>query len=233
MALITIGTTLVDVADVALVAPRGSASQVYLADGSELASASSAATQATAVNAAGAGVQLTTVVVSSNFGSCYISGPNTQRVDTDAAGTGTIWFLRGGPGPVVCAATNLAAAGVLLNATAADTGGGYEIEWTPVPASAQATGLTVGSATATRIGNTVNITYRVSGTSTPTGAVTITTPVPVAALALTTGVAQGDAGAGLSASFASSVTAGNHTFLFTGAAATAFACWTTVTYEVA
>ena len=118
MALITIGTNLIDVADVALVAPSGSTSTVYLADGQQLESALTAAAQATAVNGTAAGTLLTTVVVSSNYGSCYISGPNTQRV-VELGATGTTWYLRGGPGPVVCPATDLAAAGTLINATVA------------------------------------------------------------------------------------------------------------------
>lgn len=116
MALITIGTSLIDVADVALVAPRGAESTVYLADSQQLESALSAAAQAAAVNGTAAGTVLTTVVVSSNFGSCYISGPNTQRV-VELSATGTTWYLRGGPGPVICPATDLAAAEVLIDAT--------------------------------------------------------------------------------------------------------------------
>lgn len=121
MALITIGTSLIDVADVALVAPRGAESTVYLADSQQLESALSAAAQAAAVNGTAAGTVLTTVVVSSNFGSCYISGPNTQRV-VELGATGTTWYLRGGPGPVICPATDLAAAEVLIDAT-----GGAEV----------------------------------------------------------------------------------------------------------
>lgn len=136
MSLITIGTSVVDVADVALVAPRGSASQVYLADGSQLASALTAAAQATAVNATGSGTQLTTVVASDNFGACYISGPNTQRVDTvgsahpDESG-GTVWFLRGGPGPVVCSAVSLVNAQALIAATNTGVSGDANA-WVPV-----------------------------------------------------------------------------------------------------
>lgn len=121
MALITIGTNLIDVADVALVAPSGSTSTVYLADGQQLESALTAAAQATAVNGTAAGTLLTTVVVSSNYGSCYISGPNTQRV-VELGATGTTWYLRGGPGPVICLTTDIAAAEVLIDAT-----GGAEV----------------------------------------------------------------------------------------------------------
>lgn len=163
MSLITIGTSVVDVADVALVAPRGSVSQVYLADGSQLASALSAAAQATAVNATPDGTLLTTVVVSTNYGSCYISGRNTQRVDTDAAGTGTIWFLKGGPGPVICAATDLATAQTLINATAGSSGGG--IGTTFVPTLTPVSGTTASLATTstyTRNGNVVQVNVALS-----------------------------------------------------------------------
>lgn len=120
MALITIGTNLIDVADVALVAPSGSTSTVYLADGQQLESALTAAAQAAAVNGTAAGTLLTTVVVSTNYDSCYISGVNTQRVA--ASDAGTIWYLRGGPGAVVCPTTDLTAAGVLLAAASGVTG---------------------------------------------------------------------------------------------------------------
>ena len=114
MALITIGTNLIDVADVALVAPSSSTtSTVYLADGQQLESALTAADQATAVNGTAAGTLLTTVVASTNYGACYISGVNVQRVLE--AGAGTLWFLRGGPGPVVCPSTDPATAQTLIN----------------------------------------------------------------------------------------------------------------------
>ena len=120
MALITIGTNLLDTSDIALVAPRGSLSTVYLADSLQLESALSAADQAAAVNAAAAAT-LTTAVVSSNFGSCYINGLNVQRVLGDG-GAGTTWYLRGGPGAVVCPATDLTAAGVLIAAASGSPG---------------------------------------------------------------------------------------------------------------
>lgn len=131
MALITIGTNLIDVADVALVAPSGSTCTVYLADGQQLESALTAAAQAAAVNATAAGTLLTTVVSSTNYGACYISGPNTQRVLED--GAGTRWFLRGGPGVVVCPSTDLAAAQTLIS-VAAPAGAPYYAAgtWTPV-----------------------------------------------------------------------------------------------------
>lgn len=133
MALITIGTNLIDVADVALVAPRGAESTVYLADSQQLESALTAAAQAAAVNGTAAGALLTTVVVSSNYGSCYISGVNTQRVIE--AGAGTIWYLRGGPGAVVCPSTDLATAQTLIGATSSggSSAQGYTNRgvWTP------------------------------------------------------------------------------------------------------
>ena len=233
MAQLLIGTTSVDVNDVALVAPRGALSTVYLADNSFLESALTPAAQRTAINGTAAGTVLTTAITSTNFGVCYVGAGNVQRIDASADALGCRIELRGGPGAVVAPALTVSAAATLVNAAAPGTSGSTVVPWTPVPASAQATALTAVFSSAIRTGNFMTATFYVTGTSTPTGSVTITTPLPVASTAITPGLAQGDAGAGLGAAVAASANAGNLILTFTGAAATPFAYWTSVTYPVA
>lgn len=233
MAQLLIGTTSIDVLDVALVAPRGSLSTVYLADNSFLESALTPAAQATAINGTASGTVLTAAVTSTNFGVCYVGAGNVQRIDASADALGCRIELRGGPGAVIAPALTVAAAAALVNAAAPGTSGSTVVPWTPVPASAQATALVAQFSSAIRTGNFMTVTYYIEGTSTPTGAVTITTPLPLAATAITPGVAQGDAGAGLGAAVAAAANGGNLLLNFTGAAATPFAYWTTITYPVA
>ena len=127
MSLITIGTDLVDVCDIAIVAASGSTCVVYFRDGTYISSALTAAVQAAAVNGAGEGALLTTVVTSSNFGSCYIAGQQVKRVR--AAGANSIWELWSGLGPALVSGVDATAAGVLIDATT--TGGGSSGVWTP------------------------------------------------------------------------------------------------------
>lgn len=131
MAQLLIGTTSVDVNDVALVAPRGALSTVYLADNSFLESALTPAAQRTAINGTAAGTVLTTAITSTNFGVCYVGAGNVQRIDASADALGCRIELRGGPGPVVCPALTVAAAAILVDAASgavSSTPGGA---WTP------------------------------------------------------------------------------------------------------
>ena len=104
MAQLLIGTTSVDVLDVALVAPRGSLSTVYLADNSFLESALTPAAQRTAINGTASGTVLTTAITSTNFGDCYVGAGNVQRIDASADALGCRIELRGGPGAVIAPA---------------------------------------------------------------------------------------------------------------------------------
>lgn len=122
MSLITIGSDLVDVCDIAIVASSGSTCVVYFQDGTYISSELTAAAQSAAVNGAGDGALLTTVVTSSNFGSCYVAGQQVKRVR--AAGANSVWELWSGLGPVLVSGVDVAAAGALINATGECGGGG-------------------------------------------------------------------------------------------------------------
>lgn len=122
MSLITFGTDLVDVCDVDIVATTGSTCMVYFQDGSYVASSLTAAAQAAAVNGTAEGALLTTVVTSTNFGTCYIAGQHVKRVR--AAGADSIWDMCSGLGPVYVSGVDVTAAGVLIDATGECGGGG-------------------------------------------------------------------------------------------------------------
>lgn len=95
---------------------------VYFQDGSYVASSLTAAAQAAAVNGTAEGALLTTVVTSTNFGTCYIAGQHVKRVR--AAGADSIWDMCSGLGPVYVSGVDVTAAGVLIDATGECGGGG-------------------------------------------------------------------------------------------------------------